>query len=788
MSGTLGKIAMVAGVVALAATGAGAVLGAGWGIAGIGSFSSIATAASLAGAAASVGASALAKTPPARGSVSSTTIGSDQPMPYLIGETYYGGSRIQQVGYGPTLDKVPNPYALIVDDYSGGGPVEGLVACYADFVPLGIPAGGGAATGYASGFLWAAVQRGAVPEASALTPRWAGAPGWGSDYRLSGHAAIAWSLLFDRKGKVFASGVPQLGAVWRGQKVWDPRRDDTWAGGQGGQRWARPADTAAHDAARATWMWSECPGLNALKYALGVFHRDPRVSGSTYQKVAGIGLPVTGVIVEDFLHLANVCDANGWKVGGVVFEPSIGSSSTRWQNLKDILAAGGAEPCFRGGRLGLKVSAPRIALDTISRADLADDDIVISSGLGWEDRLNTLIPKVRSRDHRWEYVASTKPVSIADQVAVDGEVKREERQFNLVQQMDQGAQLCAYELLDRRELGQIELVVKPRLRRYGPGDLLIVNLPDDGLDKQPCLILKRQPLPDRMAWRLILQSETPEKHAFALGRTAVPPPLPALRSTEELDGVAAPVDPSRAAYLIVRQSVAYPLDSTADAITIAAFEATIDDGRLLTFPAQELTGLSAGTTYLVLWDLSASTFVAVEAPALTETASSAYVIVRQMTTLNADGTTPSTPTPPAGDGGGGYGGGGCPVLDARILLANADRTGPGESIAAGEIKAGHWVWTKREDQLGGDAFGAYQVTMTRAFDSDLVAVPGRPVTSPSHLWWDGHGWVRSDVLGKPAGRGKVVALSVAQAATYQLLGADGALYLSHNKRAEQAAD
>lgn len=544
MSGTLGKVAMAAGIVALAATGAGAIAGAGWGIAGVGSFSSIATAASLAGAAASVGASALAKTPPAKGSVSSTTIGTDQPMPFLIGETYYGGSRIQQIGYGPTIKKVPNPYALIVDVYSGAGPVEGLVDAQADFVSLGIPASGWEATGYAKGFLWASWRRGMMPEDTAPAPRWDGAPGWGDSYRLSGYAAIAWSLLFDRDGKVFASGAPQLGAIWRGQLAWDPREDATYPGGQGEQRWAAPSDTAGHDAARASWAFTECPGIVALKYALGAYHRDPRVAGSTYRKVAGIGLPIGGIIVEDFVHLANVCDANGWKVGGVVFEPSTGSSSIRWQNLKDILAAGGATPCWRNGRLGLKVSAPRIALDTITEADLADDEIVVSSGLGWEDRLNTLIPKYRSRDHKWEYVASTEPVSVPTFVTADGEVKREERQFNLVQQKDQAAQLCAYELLDRRELGEIEIVVKPRLRKYGPGDLVIVDLPNDGLVKQPCVIMKRQPMPDRMAWKFILSGETPSKHAYALGQTAVAPPVPALGQTSDLDAVAVPNDPA----------------------------------------------------------------------------------------------------------------------------------------------------------------------------------------------------------------------------------------------------
>lgn len=656
MSGTLGKVAMVAGLVALAATGAGAIAGAGWGIAGVGSFSSIATAASIAGAVASVGANALAKTPPAKGSVSSTTIGTDQPMPFLIGETYYGGSRVHQIGYGPTVKKVPNPYALIVDTYSGAGPIEGLVDAQADFVSLGIPATGGAASGYAAGFLWAAVQRGAIPEPSALQPHWAGAPGWGADYRLSGHAAIAWSLLFDRDGKVFASGAPQLGAIWRGQLAWDPRKDSSYTGGQGAQRWASPVDTAGHDAARASWAFTECPGIVALKYALGAYHRDPRVAGSTFRKVAGIGLPITGIIVDDFVHLANVCDANGWKVGGVVSEPAIGSPSTRWQNLKDILAAGGATPCFRYGRLGLKISAPRVALDTISEADLADDEIVVSSGLGWEDRLNTLIPKYRSRDHKWEYVASTEPVSVPTFVAVDGEVKREERQFNLVQQKDQAAQLCAYELLDRRELGEIEIVVKPRLRKYGPGDLIIVDLPNDGLVKQPCVIMKRQPLPDRMAWKFILSGETPSKHAYALGQTAVAPPVPALRSTGDLDGVAAPVPDQSVEQLLIATS--YTVGATisaADASGTAT--ATISDhsrvyqDRTVSVTGSAVAGLTNGTTYYFYYDDAARaggavTFIATDvgADAFPSSAAPARHYVGSVTTP-APGGAPS-------DGGG----------------------------------------------------------------------------------------------------------------------------------------
>ncbi|WP_017978544.1 Hint domain-containing protein [Sphingomonas melonis] len=787
MSGIARKVALVAGVVAIAAVTAGAGLGLagfapGLGIAGVGSFTAIASTAATISGIASFAANGLAKPPPARGSVTSTSIGTDLPPPYLIGETYYGGSRQHQTGYGPTIDKVPNPYALIVDVYSGAGPVEGLVDCQADFVSLGVPPGGGAASGYAGGFLWAAVQRGAVPENAALTPHWAGAPGWGADYRLSGYAAIAWSLLFDRKGKVFASGVPQLGAVWRGQRAWDPRQDSSLPGGQGPHRWASPSDTAAHDAARATWTYNECPGLQALRYALGAWHRDPRVAGSTYQKVAGIGLPIAGIIVEDFVHLANVCDANGWKTGGMLFEPTIGAASSRWQNLKDILAAGGAEPCFRSGRLGLKLSAPRIALDTITREDVADDEIVVCSGAGWEDRLNTLIPKYRSRDHKWEYVASTTKVSVASQVAIDGEVKQTERQFNLVQQGQQAAQLCAYELIDRRELGEIEIVVKPRLRKYGPGDLLIVDLPDDGLAEQPCVILKRLPMPDRMAWKFTLRSETPGKHAFALGQTAVAPPVPMLRSTADLDGVAAPVESASGLQLAIATSFPIGLSITAAAdgsITISDHTRRYTDGHpdVAVAGTAIASGLAAGDFRAIGYDdpdrLGGAVTYLLDADDINARASPdhpgrhylGYAII------------PTAGSPPSNGGGATPPGGNCPTVDTPILMADMTEK------PAGEITVGDRVWTRHEATL---AWGFFPVETVELVDSEDVwsaTIGGKALRATGdHRVYVGEWVAMRDVPGAllAAGVHQVVKMTVTTAHTYVSNG-----ILSHNIKATQ---
>ena len=460
--------------------------------------------------AANMGAQLTAKKPPARGAVNSIIIQSDPPTPYLIGRTYSGGVLRADVGYGATLKKVPNPYRGMVMSYSGGGPLQALEGLYADFALLSFS--GSAATGYFNGFLYRDFRLGALP-ATALTPNFAGMPGWSSASKLSGKAAVLWNLKFDKDGKVFAGGVPQLGAVWQGVKTYDPRKDSTYPGGSGAHRIAN----------EATWEYSECPGQHALAYAYGRYQAG--------KKVMGVGLPVDGIEIAHFVELMNVCDANAWKVGGVIFEPA-----DRWVNLKDILAAGGAEPIFSGGKLGLKINAPRVALDTIEEDDLADGEISVGAMQSWRDRLNTMIPKFRSEAHKWEYVPSD-AVSVSGYVTEDGEEKKEERQFNLVQQAKQASELCAYELVNGRELGPIEIPCKPRLRHYSPGDMMNLDLPNAGLVNQLAVITRRTLDPGTMGVTLTLVGETAAKHAFALGQTGTAPPTPSLVGSEEIDNV-----------------------------------------------------------------------------------------------------------------------------------------------------------------------------------------------------------------------------------------------------------
>jgi len=599
------------------------------------------------GAVAGTVAQMTAKKPPARGSPNLITIGANQPMPIVLGATYIGGNKVHEVGYGGLVSKVQNPYKFEAIIHSGCGPVNAMTGLFADFAAVALA--GTAATGYFAGFLYADHQLGARPESDALAPNWSGAPDWSSSHKLSGYAATGLSLKFDKDGKVFASGEPQWGVTMEGVKHYDPRLDSTYPGGSGSHR--------IDD--RDTWQYSDNPGVVGLTYAYGWWEDG--------KKQGGIGMPVEGIDLARWVEFANVCDANGWVLGGVIYEPG-----SRWDNLKDICAAGGGEPYFDRHLLGVNYNAPRVSLDTITRDDIADDGFTVASGRTWRERLNTIAPKFRSGEHKWEYVPS-EDVFVADYITDDGEEKREEITWNLVQDKDQVAQLAAYELVNRREIGQIEVSCKPRLMRYSVGDMLSFDLPDTVLDGLDAIIIRPPEInPDNGMVRLTLLGETDAKHAYALGKTGTTPPVPSLLDTEDADDATATntLPPGYTSSVIRLANLVggtHPL-TAADAgtdvtITVAANEWDYPEPEPnVTRATGTITGLSFSTTYHVYFDDETLLDTSV-----TYGATTTYDDARSSTTANpyrhylGSITTPADGGGGTGGAGGGGGGGGGPI-------------------------------------------------------------------------------------------------------------------------------
>jgi hypothetical protein len=723
----LKTVAIVAGAVALVATGVGVAIGGAGVLAGISgaTFATIGTIAGLVSTAVGIGAQLLTEPPPARGSETQIQIAVEPPSPYLMGEAFSAGILRYRRSYGTTLNKIPNPYRWMVVVVSVAGP---LAACtqMADF---------SSDLSYYSGFLDSDTQLGASPEASALVPPFGAAPGWTAASKLSGQAAIGWNLKFDKDGKRFASGVPALGAVWQGVAVYDPRLDDTYPGGAGPQR--------IDD--EATWEYSDNPALHAVAYAYGRYQNG--------KKVFGIGQPAEGIVLSRFVAWANVCDANGWRLSGTIYEPG-----DRYANLKDIMSAGCGEPIVTGGMLSVRFRAPQVSLATITEGDIADDDFGVTAMQGYADRLNGLVPKYRSPEHNWEFVSADK-VSVPTYVAEDGEEKVEERQWNLVRDVDQASQLAAYALMDSRELGPLEVTLNPLWRWIKPGDCLTADFPSLDFNGD-VIVLQREVDPGTMKVKLTLIGETTAKHAYALGLTGTPPPTPALGQTaQERDELAAAVVDPLGARTLVSKSVNFPLSSDDDSISVAAFDGVTNTGQEIAFPAATITGLAAGTDYVVAWSTATSTYSAEAYPAAALSASPDQVLIGRQSTSTGGVYDDPEPAPP------GY----CVADDTPILLAD------GTEIAAGALEVGTLLRTRHEATL---AWGEYPVAAISFHDEDVFACTFGDVTiraTAMHRFLIDRRWVCAQELGTPAGTARVAKITVAEAHTYISAGV-----ISHN--------
>ncbi len=518
MAKALRTAALVVGGIALIATGVGAgiALATGTtfasGLATIGLSTSLLAAASALATGLSLAASLAMKAPPIAGNPTDFILDPQAPASYVMGRTNNSGAAIYRKEH-PSPGKTPNDHETFVVILSGAGPIEAIESFKADDVAVTFDADGAAIGSDYSSWMWQKTQLGACPEPSALMVTAGDAsppPDWTAAHKLSGYAAAMWTLRYDSKGKHFQGGEPKPTWVLKGVKVYDPRQDSTYPGGSGP---CRPYD-------ESTYVWAgvdpdypagENPYLHALTWVLGRWQNGKRVMG--------IGAPLVGIDVAAFVEGANVADANGWKIGGVQY-----SADNKYDVLSNMLQAGGGEPISLGAKISCFVNAPKVVLDTITIADVTGR---VSAQLTQprRDRINRIIPRYRSEDHKWE-VVSAAPVAVDDYVAFDGGERTKEADYPLVQDVDQASQLARYGIENAREFGPISLPLRLRWHGYRPGDCVVVDIPEVGLVAQPVVLTNKTISPTSGLPSFTARSETTGKHAYALGQTGTPPPTP----------------------------------------------------------------------------------------------------------------------------------------------------------------------------------------------------------------------------------------------------------------------
>jgi hypothetical protein len=512
---TLRTAGMVVAAVALVATGVGALAGAGvlgaaaMGSAGVvagistatitavGMYASIAT-----GVIGLIGAAAAPKVSN-QGSATSFTTNPQSGLPYAMGRTRMSGLRFfadtnTRPGYTKFNDLLWFGALLTI-----GGQIEGIERFTGDNEAVTFAADGNAIGTYHD-YQAQKVHTGG-PMASALAVSLGGgtAPGWTSAHRLSGIAHAMWCLRYNKQGEMYGAGAPEPAWIGKWVKVYDPRLDSTYPGGSGSCR--------ALD--ETTYVWSENPGLHALTWSLGRWQNGKRT--------CGIGAPIANIRVEEFVECANVCDANAWKVGGVEW-----TTDSKWDTLKRILQAGGAVPTQTGAMIGCLVHMPRVAIATIESWHL-HDGASFPMTKSRRDRFNTVIPRYVDEASEWSVISGT-AVTEPTYVAADKGQRTKEIDFPLVQvfsgqQAKQPGQLAAYEIVNSREAGPWTITTGPQWIGLKTGDVVNLNVPDEGIVNQPVLITRRSIDPATGKVSFTVQTETPTKHAYALGQTTTPP-------------------------------------------------------------------------------------------------------------------------------------------------------------------------------------------------------------------------------------------------------------------------
>lgn len=403
--------------------------------------------------------------------------------------------------------------------------------------------------------MWMATQAGANPSPSGGFPyptilnsfSYDELTEWTSANKLSNFAAAWLTLRYSEA--VFGGAQPKCLWTIEGISVYDPRQDSTYPGGSGSQRWSDPT----------TWTYSQNAFIHALNFLLGFW-----VGGKLY---LGAGLPWNAVDVAAHVAGANVADANGWIIGG-----GWTTDDDKFAVWTNMLAAGSGTPILGGGMVSCMVNTPQTAIGTIT-PDQIMGPVTVDTSTSLRDRINRVFPRYHSEPHDWELVGPLQPVTGSTYVTEDqGRIRSKSIDYEMVTQVDQVAQLAAYDIATSREGIIAVLPGKPALANYPVGSCALVDIPDAGLDSFKMVVVKRQLNFMTGAVTLTFRSETDAKHAWCLGQSSAPPPTPQIGGAEVIYG---------------------PTPSAADWTVTGE---TLTDSTGSTFPAIVVTGSAADNT------------------------------------------------------------------------------------------------------------------------------------------------------------------------------------------------
>jgi len=440
------------------------------------------------------------------------------PVRGAMGYTALGGNKVFQATWGYKRVAMSLGVALSL------GPIDQTPRFEADGATVSFTGPQNEATGFYAADMWQRTTLGLPTDTALLPPTGLkygtpGLTGWGSQHAAPQVAFSFWTMVLAKNPEdrdVFTNGVPEPRWIGRWMKVWDPRKDSTYPGGNGPQR---------RDDWR-TWGWSENPYVHALAWVRG--HHKLNADGTVdrTKRIAGVGAPDAAVDIPAFVEGMNVADANGWAISG-----EWSTSDGKFQTLLAMLQAGGGEPISRGAQISVMVNAPRVATYTYTRDDLIGQ-AEVRPLTPRRERKNTIIPRYKSEANGWQYVPAGEVTSSVYRDEDRGEPRTLEIEYTHVRIARQAGQLAAYALANLREGLTVTLPSKAHLMHVHGGDCIEVDVPELALAAQKFIVRRATVNHQAASVTLELRSESDGKHPWALGQAAQPAPSPALSAVD----------------------------------------------------------------------------------------------------------------------------------------------------------------------------------------------------------------------------------------------------------------
>lgn len=248
----------------------------------------------------------------------------------------------------------------------------------------------------------------------------------------------------------FDKGRPNFEFVLRGLRLYDPRKDDTIAGGSGTHRLDDPATYEFGDT-------GQNPALQRLNYQLGLRGR------ISHRTLIGEGKTLGQLDLGSYFAAMNVCDT--MRAGKPTFQCAliVNAEDDHTEILREFDDAMAGYALNRRGLSGVIPGAPQIPVATIT----ADD---IPAGRQQELRrrknsfslYNHLSGQFTSPEKMWQ-PESLKPIHVNADVAADGRPRQTSNDFLQVTDADIAQYLLTIRYRQQRLGGSAKVPVSRRL-------------------------------------------------------------------------------------------------------------------------------------------------------------------------------------------------------------------------------------------------------------------------------------------------------------------------------------